>query len=121
MKQIKNQPLDEEKLRKIGFDRVTAKTLISLSSGEEKSSFEIEKETDLRQPEVSLALKKLWAMNIISVRKQIKTNRRGRPIKIYQLTVPVSEVIGKRVKEAESELKSLIENAQSLVETVSVK
>ena len=53
----------------IGIRKVTAKVLVFMKDTHEATSREIERETDLRQPEVSIAMNYLTEKGWISSRK----------------------------------------------------
>ncbi|MCG7854490.1 MAG: MarR family transcriptional regulator, partial [Methanoregulaceae archaeon] len=82
---------DEENLANLlirtGMKRNVARVLIYLAHNPEATSREIERGTDLRQPEVSLAMAALteqkWVEN-----HEIKAENKGRPVKIYRLSNP---------------------------------
>ena len=87
---------DEENLANLlirtGMKRNVARVLIYLAHNPEATSREIERGTDLRQPEVSLAMAALteqkWVEN-----HEIKAENKGRPVKIYRLSNPFSEIV----------------------------
>ena len=76
----------------LGMKRNVAKVLIYLANVEETASRNIERGTDLRQPEVSLAMTYLQERKWIDCR-EIKSESKGRPIKIYKLAVPLKTVL----------------------------
>ena len=65
-------------LMNLGFKKMVAKVMIYLSSKPESTTHDIERGTDLRQPEVSLAtaymIDKKWI-----VCKEVKGKKTGRP------------------------------------------
>jgi predicted transcriptional regulator len=87
---------DEENLANLlirtGMKRNVARVLIYLAHNPEATSREIERGTDLRQPEVSLAMAALndqkWVEN-----REIKAENKGRPVKIYRLSNPFTEIV----------------------------
>ena len=97
---------DEEDLAdlliKIGLKRNVARVLVYLAHNSEATSREIERGTDLRQPEVSLAMAAMidqdWVEN-----REIKAENKGRPVKIYRLSRPVSEITDTIEKEKREE------------------
>jgi predicted transcriptional regulator len=76
----------------LGIHRNVAKVLVYLAGAEEATSKDIDRGTDLREPEVSLAMRYLAGKGWVSCRENRGGNK-GRPVKIYQLAVPVSEII----------------------------
>ncbi len=79
-------------LIKIGTKKTVAQTLVFLANTHEATSREIERGTDLRQPEVSIAIKYLDEQGWVQCRT-IPSERKGRPQKCYSLTKPVKEII----------------------------
>ena len=63
-----------------------------LANTDEVTSREIEMGTNLRQPEVSIAMRTLRNINWIEER-DVRTEGKGRPMKVYKLSVPIGEII----------------------------
>ena len=95
-------------LTEIGLKRNVAKVLIYLAMTEEATSREIERSTDLRQPEVSIAMRTLKENEWIESRES-KAESKGRPVKIYRLSKPITvimDIIEKNKRqEVENQLK----------------
>ena len=76
----------------IGIKKNAAKVLVFLANSSEATSHAIERGTDLRQPEVSLAIRYLmdqgWIMSWES-----KAESKGRPVKIYALAKPIANIM----------------------------
>ena len=70
--------------RDIGMKKNYALVLVSLLQDTDLSSRDIERITDLRQPEVSLALTDLMKRKWVDVVRLITENK-GRPVKIYHI------------------------------------
>ena len=123
MKQSAVNVLDEkdlefiDALRSLGVPRNAAKLITCLANVTEASSREIEMATDLRQPEVSVAMRTLRQNNWVNER-EIKGDGKGRPMKIYKLSVPIEEIIKhyEDVKNSESTLA--MESIQKLREMI---
>lgn len=81
-------------LMQIGFKRNIARVLIYLANSPEATSRDIERGTDLRQPEVSIAMTALLEKGWLSAR-EIRTENKGRPVKKYSLSHPFSEIISR--------------------------
>jgi predicted transcriptional regulator len=94
-------------LRELGFKKTTACVLVYLANVREASSRDIERGTDIRQPEVSLAIKEMDARGWIAKREQ-DTPGRGRRIKLFRLTKPfariAADIDNEKRKEAENVL-----------------
>ncbi|NPV62148.1 MAG: ArsR family transcriptional regulator [Methanotrichaceae archaeon] len=92
-----------ETLRSIGAHRNVAKIITYLKDVESASSRDIERATDLRQPEVSIAMRTLRENGWIE-EADVKGNGKGRPLKIYSLRVGMDEIIrfyeGEKSREA---------------------
>ncbi len=76
----------------LGIKRNIAKVLVYLASIPEATAREIERGTDLRQPEVSIAMHRLIKENWVDSRES-KAESKGRPVKIYRLSCPISEIV----------------------------
>jgi len=91
----------------IGLKKNVAKVLIYLAHTHEATSRDIERGTDLRQPEVSIAMASLidqkWVEN-----RETKAENKGRPVKIYRLSRPIHEIMDsieqQKKEEAENQL-----------------
>nr|WP_048815629.1 transcriptional regulator [Methanosalsum zhilinae] len=103
-----------ELLRKLNMTRPIALSLVCLSTREEITSREIEMVSNLRQPEVSIAMRYLRDNNWVDIREEKKTEGKGRPIKLYRLVVPLDNIIESIENEIMSEKKSVLENIQRL-------
>ncbi|NMC34365.1 MAG: MarR family transcriptional regulator [Veillonellaceae bacterium] len=79
-------------LTDLGMKRTVAKVLIFLSNTPEATSRAIERETDLRQPEVSIAVHDLIERGWIS-NHESKPEGMGRPMKKYRLAKPFPQII----------------------------
>lgn len=99
-----NDKITERKIelyKKLGINKPVAKALICLSQDREVTSSIIERETSLKQPEVSNAVKYLVAHNWISV-TEVKGKKAGRPVKYYKL-IRTRDDIFKCIEEKEME------------------
>ncbi|MEM0498594.1 MAG: ArsR family transcriptional regulator [Methanothrix sp.] len=90
-------PSDEQEefssiLMEIGLRRNVAKVLTYLAGVVEATSRDIETNSDLRQPEVSIAMRELRELGWISERDE-KNPGKGRPYRIYRLEKSVDEII----------------------------
>jgi predicted transcriptional regulator len=79
-------------LMEIGTKRNVALVLVFLANTRKATSREIERSTDLRQPEVSIAMRYLLSRGWVSHR-MCKFATRGRPLRIYTLSRPFPEII----------------------------
>ncbi|ADD08358.1 hypothetical protein [Candidatus Aciduliprofundum boonei] len=105
-----------ELLQKAGLSRNVAKTLAYMHNREEVISVEIEKNTGLRQPEVSIAMKYLREKGWI-VKRDIKKEGKGRPVHGYKLAKPFPKILEEIEKELRGKIKdieNIIKNLQNL-------
>jgi len=79
-------------LIEIGTQKNIAKVLVFLAKTPEATSRAIERGTDMRQPEISTAMKYLMNWDWIRSRESPSENK-GRPMKIYELAKPIHEII----------------------------
>ncbi len=95
---------------KIGLKRNVAKVLTYLAGVEEATSREIEMGSDLRQPEVSIAMREIRKLGWISERDE-KNPGKGRPYRIYKLNKSLPEIIqyleGEKAKESEIVMRQI--------------
>ena len=70
-------------LEKLGLTKVTARALMYVAQVEECRSADIEQGADLRQPEVSLAMKDLLHRGWV-IKRQQRNQQKGRPHHIYK-------------------------------------
>ena len=104
-----------ELLRRAGLSRNVARTLAYMEGKGEVTSVEIEKNTTLRQPEVSIAMqwlkKKGWV-----IKRDIKKEGKGRPVHGYKLAKPFPKIVEEITKDLEKkieDIKKLIDELNS--------
>jgi predicted transcriptional regulator len=97
-------------LTKIGTKRNVSKVLVYLANTPEATSRDIERGTDLRQPEVSIAMATMMEQKWVESREN-KAENKGRPVKIYKLALPISEILDSiesdKRNEANNQLKMI--------------
>lgn len=103
-----------ELLRRLNINRPVAFTLACLSKGEEISSQCIEMVSGLRQPEVSIAMRYLRENNWIYMREEKKNQGKGRPVKLYKLTVPMETIIDSIEENVMAESRTVLQNIERL-------
>ena len=115
----------DEKVIKIftelGMPRNLAKILMYISNVEECRSAEIERQANLRQPEVSVAMQELQKKGWIK-KRELKKKGKGRPVHIYKLNHPINQIVKSfeqdrlkeidRVRKDLTELKNLLDTIQ---------
>lgn len=95
-------------LVRIGTQKTVAKTLVFLAKMKEATARTIELGADLRQPEVSMAMKYLAGKGWVDCR-EVPPEKKGRPVKIWNLNVPVEKILDAISREKQAELKSRLE------------
>jgi len=123
MKQKKQPVLDgsDEKIvelfMELGMPKNLAKTLLYISQVEECKSADVERGANLRQPEVSIAMQELrrrgWA-----TKRDVKKKGKGRPVHVYRLTTPLSEIIKQLEEEKMKEVNAIKENLEHLKQLI---
>jgi predicted transcriptional regulator len=103
-----------ELLRRLNINRPVALTLACLSKGEEISSQRIEMVSGLRQPEVSIAMRYLRENDWIDMREEKKNQGKGRPVKLYKLTVRMETIISSIEEDVMAESKAVLQNIERL-------
>ena len=103
-----------ELLRRLNINRPVALTLACLSRGEEISSQCIEMVSGLRQPEVSIAMRYLRENDWINMREEKKSQGKGRPVKLYRLTVPMENIINTIEENVIAESRTVLQNIERL-------
>ncbi len=109
-----------DRLIKAGLQKNIARTLVFVASREETKSREIEDATDLRQPEVSIAMQELRGKGWVT-KRDIKKEGKGRPVHGYQLDKPIEEIIQEIEqieKERINEIKENLEEIKDLANSV---
>jgi predicted transcriptional regulator len=80
-------------LQNLGMNRNVASVVTYLKDVTEGSSRDIEIATGMRQPEVSIAMQTMRAMNWVA-EHEVKGDGKGRPMKYYALRSTIDEIIG---------------------------
>ena len=96
-------------MRTLGVPRKVSNMIAYLANVEEATSREIERGSDLRQPEVSIALRTLSKNNWVEERIT-KSDGTGRPMKIYRLPRPLRRsycTTRRKVNEANKAMQSI--------------
>jgi predicted transcriptional regulator len=91
-------------LVRIGTKKTIAKILVFMVNNRKATIAEIEHGADMRQPEISMAMKYLIERKWIGS-CEIRSTTQGRPLKIYELTKSRSEILDIIQTEKEDEVK----------------
>ncbi len=104
-------------LTQIGIKRNIAKVLVYLAHTSEASSREIERGTDLRQPEVSIAMAAMMNQSWVESHDSRAENK-GRPVKIYRLARPIGEIMDVIEADKRAEANTQLQMIQKLREYI---
>ncbi|MEA2045492.1 MAG: ArsR family transcriptional regulator [Euryarchaeota archaeon] len=107
-----------ETLRSLGVQRNVAILITYLANVDEASSREIEMGSDLRQPEVSIAMRTLRENEWVN-EKEIKRGGKGRPMKVYTLQTQIDNIIKHFEEEKQQESAYTMESIQKLKDLIS--
>src|SRR5512136_691638 len=102
-----------ETLKSLGVPRKVSNMLAYLANVEEATSREIERGSDLRQPEVSIALRTLRKNNWIEERIS-RSDGTGRPMKVYRLSTPIEDILHYYEQEKLNEANEAMQSIQKL-------
>jgi predicted transcriptional regulator len=104
---------------RLGMPKNLAKTLLYISQFDECKCADVEQGTDMRQPEVSVAMQELRRRGWVK-KRDLKKEGKGRPVHIYRTSTDLSEILKifeqEKLKEVEnvkndiSSLKNIIQN-----------
>jgi len=97
----------------LGMPRNLAKTLMYISQVDECRSAEIEHGADLRQPEVSVAMRLLQNKGWVQKRHKKKKGK-GRPVHIYKITSSLDNIVKNFEKEKIQEIDTVKKDLTSL-------
>ncbi|AGB04385.1 putative transcriptional regulator [Aciduliprofundum sp. MAR08-339] len=97
-------------LQKAGLSRNVARTLAYMYRRDEVTSVQIEKNTGLRQPEVSIAMQWLTKRGWVT-KRDIKKEGKGRPVHGYRLAKPFPMIL----EEIEKDLRARINEIEKLI------
>ena len=104
-------------LQNLGVNRNVAMLIAFLNCVESVTTRDIEMATDLRQPEVSTAMRTLREMGWISERDDVRSpGVGGRPMKIYTLRATIEEIVKHYEAEKTQESVQTIQAIQRLKE-----
>ena len=104
-----------EALEAVGVRRNVATIIIYLKDLDEATARDIEMGSELRQPEVSIAMRTLRQKGWIAER-EVKGTGKGRPMKLYRLTVSIDDIIGHYEEEKRNESSRAMQSIQRLKE-----
>ncbi len=106
-------------LMNLGLSKNVAKTLVFLFMVKETIPVIIERNVNLRQPEVSVALKKLEEKGWVE-KRNIKRGTRGRPISSYRLSLSSEKIITSIEEKKGDEIKKTKKDIEKLREMIKI-
>ncbi|MCX6698624.1 MAG: ArsR family transcriptional regulator [Methanomicrobiales archaeon] len=104
-------------LHRFGIGKNISKVLVYLANTRETTSRDIERGTDLRQPEVSMAMTAMIELKWIESREE-RHQKEGRPVKIYKLALPISEIVDELERGKTAEADKQLEMIKQLREFI---
>ncbi|MCS7130561.1 MAG: ArsR family transcriptional regulator [Archaeoglobaceae archaeon] len=107
-------------LAEAGLNRNIAKVVVFLSKVGEAVSRDIERAANLRQPEVSLAMKELKDWGWVKER-ELKKKGKGRPLKSYKMTRELKDIAMDIIQKKREEIKKIEKDLEELERFVSSK
>jgi predicted transcriptional regulator len=102
-------------LIELGLKRNVAKVLTYLKNVEDVTSRDLEMGSDLRQPEVSIAMRELEELGWIGEREEKKPGK-GRPYKIYKLETNIESIIEHLEAQKKKESQEMMASIKRLKE-----
>ena len=102
---------------KLGMPKNLAKTLMYISQFDECKCADIEQGTDMRQPEVSVAMQELRKRGWVKKRDQ-KQKGKGRPVHIYKRTADLPTILKTVEKEKLKEVETVRNDLTELKDLV---
>ena len=100
-------------LEELGMPKNLAKTLMYISHVDECYGADIEYGADLRQPEVSIAIRELRQRGWVK-KRELKKKGKGRPLHVYKPAIDLSEILSTFEQEKIKEIKELQEDITEL-------
>lgn len=123
MKALQIKQFDEKEIKiaealiSLGMNKNVAMALTYLQNMNAATSIDLERGANLRQPEVSVAVKQLKEQKWITEREEKKRTGKGRPNKIYSLKIGFNDIVNqleKRQKKSASEIMANVERLKEL-------
>jgi predicted transcriptional regulator len=102
-------------LIELGLKRNVAKVLTYLKNVKDVTSRDLEMGSDLRQPEVSIAMRELEEQGWIGEREEKKPGK-GRPYKIYKLETKIDSIIEHLEAQKKKESQAMMASIKRLKE-----
>ncbi|MEM4472819.1 MAG: ArsR family transcriptional regulator [Archaeoglobaceae archaeon] len=100
-------------LTEAGLNKNIARVVVFLSKVGEAVSRDIERAANLRQPEVSLAMKELKEWGWVKER-ELKKKSKGRPLKSYKMIKELREIVSELVQKKREEIRKIEKDLEEL-------
>ena len=126
MKQKNVYTLDNDERKAIqlfvnlGMPKNLAKTLLYISQIDECRCSDIERSTDMRQPEVSVAMQELRRRGWVK-KRDLRKEGKGRPVHIYRTSTDLSEILKIFEQEKITEIENVNKDILSLKNIINKK
>ena len=107
-------------LIELGTPVSLVRVMVCLHLNGETTSKNLQQSCELRQPEISTAIKRLVELSLVET-KRSGSEGRGRPSHIYTLCEPLATCVGVPLKDAEKQIITLqrgIENVQRITRSL---
>ncbi|NLV27915.1 MAG: hypothetical protein GXY48_12250 [Methanomicrobiales archaeon] len=95
-------------LSDVGLKSGESRILVVLFKGYDLTSRELERISDLRQPEVSIAINQLIKRKWVWVTSHI-TEKKGRPVKVYSLSKTIDDILDEIKGDIEGDYRKKME------------
>lgn len=102
-----------ERLIRTGMNKNSAKVLVYIALNQGTTSENIERDMNLRQPDVSVSVQDLYKRGWLS-RVSVKRLGKGRPKYIYNLSKPFRDIVDEIGREEMEKIKEIEENIRGL-------
>jgi len=102
-----------DRIIKAGLQKNIARTLVYVAGKDETKSREIESATDLRQPEVSIAMQELRNRGWVT-KRDIKKEGKGRPVHGYSLDKSIGDIVDEIGKKEQERIEEIEENLDKI-------
>ena len=102
-----------ELFSELGMPKNMAKTLLYISQVDQCRSVDIEKQTNLLQPQVSVAIQELRKRGWVE-KQDMKKKGKGRPVHHYKLTKKLSRIVSTFEQQKLKEIQEINQNVNEL-------
>ncbi|MFW5895606.1 MAG: MarR family transcriptional regulator [archaeon] len=104
-----------EILKKVDLKKKDTLCLLFIAKNNGVKSKKLEKETNLRQPEVSISVQNLREKGWVKKGK-VETEGKGRPTHVYKLNKPFQKIVSEILKKFDSKIEELEQDKTKIKE-----